>query len=406
VGQVEAGDALEPVPAAEVPPAEAPAADGASAPDAAATPDAAADPAAAAAAPEAAASQPAVAGKPHGLQPNMEVFGFREVRVDRIPPPLQAVLFDGRAEWVQEDPAFYAEEGRAPYCRLPLVYLGRFRIAAVNPGTITLAAMDELTPARIERINFREPGITWSLFEKLPADSLTAYQGMTAEQLAALAAVTMQGVDPARIQAWIGEVLQAGKPLQPNEASPMAMVNVQFLKEHAVDVDAAAVDPSASQPFDASGRAISAAYVAGAPTVYQEGDEVLLDPATASDLEARGIVKRVGVVSSRMQRNFRTLFQVMRDRASELNDQLTVAQRDLDILAESHKKLQDQQTALTEEGKRLTADSGSLQREQQLLAGYLSKLQLQSQQLKSQVSQLYQDNIRLRQELAAQQGVN
>ncbi|MFO0911940.1 MAG: hypothetical protein U0795_03205 [Pirellulales bacterium] len=418
VGQPDEGGALEPVPAAEeTPAAEGAPADGEAAADGAAAPaDGAAAPADGAAAPAEGGAAPAEggaapaggvpAGKPTGLQPNMEVFAFREVPVFGLPEPLQGALFRQREEWVQEQEPFFNEETRKAYCRLPLVYLGRFRVAGVAGPNVTLVAMDELTPARIEKINFAQRGTTWALFEKLPADSLQVYSGMTREQLAALAAVAMQGVPPQQIEAWLAEVLATGSPVQPGQSSPEALVSVQFLKPHTVEVDAGAVDPSASQPYDASGRAISAAYVAGQPTVFQEGDQAELDPATAQALEQQQIVKRVNVVSSRMLRDYRTLYSVISDRSAELNDLLGVAQRDLTIIQEANQKLQAQQTALTEESSRLKQDTQSLGREHQVLGGYLQQLRQRSEQLKAQVSKLYQENVRLRQELAARQGVN
>ncbi len=194
------------------------------------------------------AAAPAATGPTHGLTEGMLVFGFLEGGSDQL-GDAQAVLF-GDSDLPEAD-----TKGQ---CRVPIAYLGSFRVTAVDGNNVSIVptlTLDE------EQAQDRQAQSTWVLYEIMPTDNHVALAGLSEEQLSA--------VLPAEVAP---EYARDLKSAQPSDEDARTRRKVKFLRDFEVDVDVEGDEAGIERDFDPSGRAILANLRQGEPTKFSAGE--------------------------------------------------------------------------------------------------------------------------------------
>lgn len=333
---------------------------------------------------DAAAAEPAVAAGPagpvnaHGIQENQFLYAFKEYPIARfLTSAEKEFYFDSL-----EGDTNYADQDTRGACRVPMAYLGQFRVAQSAEQTITLVPEGPLDPAQIQRMNDpRDPG-SWVLYEHLPLDR-NAFTEVPGEKLAGL--LPLQRLNQMGIQlsqrtydALLNDLLRDGQEVDERNTPPDRVeVEVEFLRPHTIVVDFEVEGdlPETDQPFTPDGRAQVKLLMQGEPSKFAVGQVARFDLVTAQGLINQGLAKRVKAVYRRQLRDFEFTLQDASTRIAVLRDETELARKDRDMLQAAIARLQDQIVQRREEIELLNSDLGGFDFEQQQLRKFASELQ-------------------------------
>lgn len=356
-------------------------------------------------------AQPAADGPAaHGLESEMVVYAFQEIPASALPEATREATFaqaeeqrGGPAGPAGMDEAFYMDDQRKNYCRVPLAYVGQFRVANVGPGAVTIAPAFSAAGPQIQQwAGQAGQGVTWALYEQLPNDNPAAFAGLDVEQLRAIwefphGRFAAQGPE---LQAALAPFVRHGEVLSEPDDPQNTWVRVEFTRDYSVEVDAQGDAPLGETAFDPTGRAIVVPLRQGEPTRFQQGDTAVLDLATANQLQQEGVVTFVEYVYQRELRDYRQLFAELRRRQAALQDNLGVAQSILGSLAQSVTKLESQQNALQRRLEQLRHDQQGLRQSSAVITQYQQELEQQWDQMRQRLAATLRSNQQLRSELA------
>jgi hypothetical protein len=353
-------------------------ADGADGADAAAT-DAA----------EAVAVAPAGPVNPHGITADQFVYAFKEYPIAQFLTPVEKEYYFGGLGGETN----FADQDTRGLCRVPMVYLGQFRVMNVAEQTITLLPEIPLDQAQAQRANDpRDPG-TWVLYEHLPLDSSDAFKDLTAEQLAGLMPfqrLRQMGV-PISQQAYdatLAELMGDGKEVDERSVHPDRVeMEIEFLRPHEVVVDFEVEGelPETDQPFTPDGRARVKHLMQGESTKFEVGQTGRFDLLTAQDWVSQGIAKPVRTFYRRQVRDFEFAFKDHAARMADLQDEINVVQQDYETLQAAIVRLQEQIAQRRTEIELLTSDLNGFDFEQQQLRKFAAELQQNYQRLQRSI---------------------
>lgn len=354
------------------------------APAAAAVPGANADAAAAAAAaagvpagaaPAAPVAAAPAAPQPIRLDPKTVLFCFLETQLPQAVPP----------------------------GNYPSVFIGEFAVTATTDTTVTVRPLMMLPT---------QQNGTWSLYETMPIDAHGIFAardvepdenhvfGVVNEQELRALLPKQQGQTDADYEAVIQSHLRDGTPATDQDPPENIWVQVKFLKEHEVQVDAeATVSALDNRPYDNTGRAVVARLQRGEPAKFKPNDFALFKQEYANDLIGQGISEKVKPIYIRKLREYEYSFHEINDRLTRLAADMERVQRNTAKLDDAN-KLGLQQIAYRElEVKKLQTDFKGFNAEQ-IAAGQLRDALLQKWNERRQMIQdFYRANRELEQEL-------
>ena len=327
---------------------------------------------------------------PHGITKDMFVYAFLEYP----PRPGVAEYLFGSKEQIEKD-------GKG-LCRLPSVYVGRFRVQESKDTSITLELLDPLMEVTRQALG-QSP--TWALYESLPKDDYSVFEGITPEQLQAL---RPGGIDDKMWEESVEDYLRDGKPAKDGDLDERKRVKVKFTKTKTIPVDvegageeATAVNTSPERAYDPSGRASYIFLQQGKPTEFAEGDEAVFDGVAAKRLVADGDATLVDEppIYRRQLRDFDSLLSgIQADRNTVLHD-ISVAEKNAASFEKSIAEAKAQIEANKALIKALSADQAQFKDEldhvKQVAADLTERRGMQLQEL----SRLYQSNLAMRREL-------
>lgn len=326
---------------------------------------------------------------PHGIAKDMAIYAFLEYP----PRPEVSEYLFGSAEYKEKDPK--------GVCRLPSVFVGRFRVVESSDVNVTLELLDPLMEITRQALA-QSP--TWALYEVLPKDDYAVFEGITAEQLKALRPGAISE------ELWmesVADYLRDGQPAQDGDLDERKRVKVKFTKARTIPVDVessgeeAPGATSSERAFDPSGRAAYVFLQQGKPTDFAEGDEVIFDGVTAKKLVADGDATLVDEppMYRRQLRDFDTLLsRIQADRNSILHD-VAVAEKDAASFERSISEAKAQIEANRNLITALSADSAQFKAELEHVGKVTGELAEKRALQLRELSRLYQSNLAMRREL-------
>lgn len=330
----------------------------------------------------------------HNLVDGQLVYAFKEFPIAQLQESESSFFFkseDGEESLVAQDKA-----GR---CRLPLVYMGKFSVTAINGPTIALVPSGIPDETQQRQLQMQDPKlVSWVLYEKLPTDTHGLFEGVEdfnqMSSIVPLARLTqMSGIrlTPQAYQAMMNDYLSDGKPVT-GQVDPMrAAVEVKFLKDYsaAVDLDIEGELPAGlEQPFNIEGRAQVKSLFQGEASTFVAGDTAVFDGITAGNLIRDGIAEQVNVTYSRQLRNFEFLLGDYQIRFDQIEGQKLKIEAEIADLEKSRDRLQSQLDKQDEEYRLLEADLKGFNIETEQLSRYLEQLSQRFVVLKGEVDYL------------------
>lgn len=293
----------------------------------------------------------------------------------------------------------------APPGVYPTVFIGEFAVTATTDTTVTLRPL-LLMPT--------QQNGTWSLYETMPIDAHGIFAARDVEpdenhifgvvkedELRALLP-KQPGQTDADYDALIQAHLRDGTAATDQDPPENVWVQVKFLKEHEVQVDAeATVSALDNRPYDNTGRAVVARLQRGEPAKFKANDFAVFKQEYANELIGQGICEKVKPIFVRKLREYEYTFHEINDRLERLAADMERVQRNTTKLDDAN-KLGLQQIAYREqELKKLQVDLAGFQKEQtaaaQLRDQFLEKWNARRQMIQD----FYKANRELEQQLKA-----
>jgi hypothetical protein len=328
---------------------------------------------------------------PHGITKDMFIYAFLEYP----PRPGVAEYLFGSKEQLEKD-------GKG-MCRLPSVYVGRFRVQESNETTVTLELLDSLLEVTRQALGEGSP--TWALYESLPKDDYAVFEGITPEQLQAL---RPGGIDDKMWAETVEDFLRDGQPAKDGDLDERKRIKVKFTKAKTIPVDvegaggeAGGASTSPERAYDPSGRAAYIFLQQGKPTEFAEGDEVVFDGVTAKRLVADGdaTFSDEPPIYRRQLRDFDTILSgIAADRNTVLND-IAVAEKNAASFDKSIAEAKAQIEANKALIQALSADQARFKDELDHITRVAADLSEKRGMQLQELSRLYQSNLAMRREL-------
>ncbi len=334
---------------------------------------------------------PAVAGggPTHGITENTFVYAFKEYPISTLTPAEKAYYF-GKLETGEVN---FADQDTRGLCRVPLAYMGKFRVAGVTEQSVSLAWTTPPDDGQRQLLGDRG---TWVLYEQLPRDSHGLFQGLNPQELQALfPANRMQqmglNLPPPAYDEMIRRYVRDYQQAQPTDPPERKWVEVKFNKPYkvAVDLEVEGETPPADRPFAAGGRAQVPQLMQKSPTEFAPGDTAVLDYLTASQLIGDEFAERVREIYVRDLRDYQLLFDEAHADMLKLMDGIKVAQGDLNGLQKATEQLNAQGEKYRQEGVLLRQDLAGYQQELEQLSAYRDTLKSRFDYLRSEINRLY-----------------
>jgi len=204
--------------------------------------------------------------------------------------------------------------------KVPEEYLGEFKVTASNPGSVTLTATAKLD-LRQDFLVKNPGGKTWVLYEMMPVDGSLLFTGHDMEgdriddyipsrdRLKGLLRKSLfpPSFSDEEYEAEIASIHEQlvidykydGKPISEisklldREFDPppeQVWVDVKFLEEHTIQVDAGSGQDNHKDVFDGEGRAVMSGLRQGTETSFKPGDRARLPLVTANALAPKAPV--------------------------------------------------------------------------------------------------------------------
>ncbi|HEY6564515.1 MAG TPA: hypothetical protein VIY86_08475, partial [Pirellulaceae bacterium] len=335
-----------------------------------------------------------VASRPHEIAKDMFLFVFLE-----LPPGAERIpgLY-GDSELPQKD-----TKGA---CRLPALFLGRFKVTQSTEQAVQLEAPYPLPESAVAALaNAVSQRATCALYEVMPKDGYDVWQGLAEEELRSILRPP-KGADPAEWSRRIQGFLRDGKAATDDDPDFRKWVRVKFLKDVAITVDAGDDEIVFDRAYDAAGRAILPPLKQGGPTEFKKDQEVLLHFPTAQELVQNGNAELTDdpAVFRRPLRDYELiLHQGEVDLESERQlERLLMGDKGSLNLATDKARLQIQSREA--ELAKLREDSTQFEKELTAIRTVERRLTARYQAQRRELSQLYQSNLGLREQLLQRGG--
>jgi hypothetical protein len=337
------------------------------------------------------------------------------VRLNMVPPADPAVPAPGPApkhNIVEKTVLFAFASGEMPGepgIRVPVAYLGEYRVTEAPPEGTTIKVEPTMPPTEDQVNIVKNQETRWILYEVCPADNHQIFAGMTEQQLTTLLPQQATGLPPQQYQKFIAQFLRDGT--QADEATDPpenVWIEVKFVKEHKVTVDAASEGTlDFESPFNSEGqarldryrRAGSAAEPGTAD--FAAGETAIFDKATAEQLIADGIAEKVRPIYRRSLIDFETKFQLAYGRFMELNNRITALTNDMNAVKAAEARAVEQEKLLGEYKAKMTDDLAKMKFELTELTAYNQTLAGRVGEVRAELVQLFHSNKALSAELAA-----
>jgi len=326
-----------------------------------------------------------VAPPPHGITAGMILFAFAEL----APNAEQAAVLYGDAELPERD--------QQAACRLPALYMGRFVVLQAEPAALRVAAVYPLSESQQKAI---APNVTWALYEGMAKDGHSIFEGWTREQLE-LIFRRPATVDPQDWQERIQEYVRDNQPANPGDLKENKWVQVRFLRDATVDVDAAGDDFTIERAFDPTGRATQPLLRQGAPTEFKQGDVALFSLVAAEQLLRNGDAELTEepAIYRRPLRDYALILQTLHVDVESQQKLAELIAGDAASIALSTRKAQEQIAARERLVGQLQSDRQGFRQEQQAITAVVRELRELRAAQRRELSRLYQANIQLREQL-------
>ncbi len=321
------------------------------------------------------AAAPAAAGPTHGLTEGMLVFGFLEGAVAQL-GDAQPILF-GDSELPEAD--------TKGHCRVPVAYLGSYRVTAVNGNSVSIVPVLPLDEQQVQDVQTQG---TWALYELLPVDNHMAFSGLTEEQLAVLL--------PAEEASEYARDLQSALA---SDEDARTRRRVKFLRDFEVDVDVEGDEAGIERDFDPSGRAILANLRQGGPTKFSAGEtpKIYFPTTIARQWQRDGICEFVDEepIFVRPLRDYAYYFAQKDLQIAELTAAMEVLKQENESIAVAEAKAREQQAYREQELVHLGEDRGKINEEIAILTRFRDQLVQQRESQLAELGGLYQWNNQL-----------
>lgn len=330
--------------------------------------------------------------------------------------------------------------------KLPVAYLGEFKVVDAQPTNVTLERTMPLDGLQ-ERL-IADQSARWSLYEMMPIDShhVFADEDTISRPLDDQNKPIFGRMDEQQLRTMFSEVVGVALGRAPQDPPPPddplvselvgpylvdgltsseagAKVPVQaenewwkleFEKPHQERVDSNNLDPGLSgNYFDPEGYAeVTRLRVGGEGArsgmasirvndigvfpYCQDIDKQLVD-----GLISRGICRNLGPFYVRSLRDYEESFHDVQAKFIKRNEDIRRAQRDVAALNVAVRKTQEQIAYRQEERSKLTTDSDKFTVERQKVSDLAATLEAQKSALQQELSQLFKTNLALTQQLAA-----
>ena len=336
-------------------------------------------------------------GPAHGLQNNMIVFAFHELPISVLPEPTRNVFFKPG-----ENGSLVEQDTERNACRVPTVFLGKFRVVRQNDTTVGLEPVVIPDPAQAKAIGERR---SWVLYEDMPADSNTMFDWLPAENkleaLQAMIPAEATRLSPNAYNELLNSIANDGGPGD-NAPPAYRWLEVEFTKDHGISVDmnqlAGGIDQS--KPFTSDGRAQIPSLMQGdtdadgEPNLdvrFAPGDKSFFDQTTAQRLAGQGVAKLTGASKYvRPLRDFQQDFSSTHVQRIDAFDRLAVAGKEMAELKATQVQLKEQTDHQNDVKGKLTSDLQRFRAESAALTEYLDQVQSTIDRSKSRIARLRQ----------------
>ena len=273
-------------------------------------------------------------------------------------------------------------------------------------GQVTLQPTMRLFPGQQQRID-SGAATSWTLYELLPLDShdVFAVPGPkpsedeifgTMDEDTIRAMFADVPTEDNRQQELIESYLRDGTRAQESDQQDEVWVQVNVLKEYALDVDSKEIaNATARGFFDASGRSIDLRLKRGEEGVVtltpdMRGERIILKEEVATPLIDSGVLELVQRVYVRPLVDYEEAFAHQMLRQHEVTQGIELARRDQRELEKANQLAQEMISFRQAEAQEIASDLGNYQREVQILQDAVSRATAEFTSVRAQIQQLYQ----------------
>ena len=287
---------------------------------------------------------------------------------------------------------------------VPVAYIGEFEVTAATDNSVTIVPTMQLAPDQIAAgtgpgQNFLP---SWSLYENMPVDGHEWFDGTDEQRQADLPKI----IPPPLLQAY----LRDGREATENDPPENVWIEVKFLKDYEMTVDATAAASLNAEPFNADGQAVNHRLQrkgegddAGKVKFGPEEPRIqtaILDKQTADELIAGGTAELVRRLYRRPLNDYERKLHGINDRGIELTARLRQLDMDNKAMLASTEKANEQAKLVEELKANLNADLQKTTFERDELKKYHEALASRYTAVQTELSQLYRANKAIARELA------
>jgi len=290
---------------------------------------------------------------------------------------------------------------------IPAAYIGEFEVTAVTDTAVTIVPTMPLAPDQIAAGS--GPGQnylpSWTLYENMPVDGHEWFDGTDEQRQAELPKIIPQPL--------LQSYLRDGREANANDPPEHIWIEVKFLKDYELAVDATAAGSINAEPFNPEGQAVNhrlqrkgAGDDAGKVKFGPEPPRIptaIFDKQTADELIASGVAAvRDGAkpIYRRPLNDYERKLHGINDRVVELNGRVRQLGMDNQALLASTQKANEQAKLVEELKVNLNEDLQKTVYERDELKKYRDALASRLAAVQNELSQLYRSNKAIARELA------
>jgi hypothetical protein len=284
---------------------------------------------------------------------------------------------------------------------VPIAYIGEFEAAAVTDSSVTLQPTMPLAADQIQAGT--GPGQnylpSWTIYEVCPVDGHQWFDGTDEQRQVELSKIIPQPL--------LAAYLRDGREANANDPPEHVWVEVKFLKDYELMVDAPAATSTDTEPFNTEGQAVNPRLQnkdgAGKVQFGPEAPRIpfaVLDKQTADGLVASGTAEVVKSIFRRPLNDYERKLHGIYDRYVELTSRQRQLDTDNKALLVSIEKANEQGKLIEELNAKQKDDLQKTVLERDELKRYRDELANRVMVVQTELSQLYRANKVLARELA------
>jgi len=325
--------------------------------------------------------------RPHQIVQNSVLFIFREANLKGFNNVQKQALFPDSDLPQQDLPGA---------CRLPVFYLGQFRVIEAAEEAITVQPLNRLDPNQQQFIQAGQ-GATWALYDVLPRDGHDIFAGLDQQALESILQIAPDTMAPVDYENMLAEYLRDLQPAAQTDAPERIEQEVEFTREHTVAVDQEGDTPGIESSFDATGRAVLAQLRLGHPVPFVAEEKAWFDGETAKRLVNDGVAKFTDEPPRyrRALRSYQDLFRDQRKQLDAFDAQAAVVSTDTRSMVEAHTKVRGRNEYRTQEKGELAEDLAKFEQELSIINSYVQTLEAEVAQLEQDIRSTKVENERL-----------